>query len=186
MENPRRSWVRRRGAPAGGRRAPAAGMIGPALPPHWCRYRDGFVLLQHLHSLAGEDGAEEILGARAAHDLGVSVEYLEEVADYLVEQGYVVYGGGGAGLRLTAEGRDYLIRHAERRRSVRPRPARRTAARFPSASTGLRLGRREWPGLSDLFEGSRRINLLVRRLLLELTAARPPSPLAVRRLRASW
>jgi hypothetical protein len=155
------------------------GVYGPALPPHWRRYRDGYVLLQHLHNLEGETEGEPALASRLAHDLGVTRAYLDEVTDYLVGQGYLVFGGAGGSLRLTAAARAYLDRRANRRRSVRPaaQNGRHPLAEEvpPTDPAGiLRLRHRPWPGVPDLYQGLRQLRLAVQAVTTAPLAFPPP------------
>lgn len=92
-----------------------------ALPPEWMRYRDCYVLLQHLRTLADGDATAAADLGRLALDLGLSAREIADAVTLLRTQGFVL----DAGLRvsLTPLGVRYLERDHGRRRSVRPRRA---------------------------------------------------------------
>lgn len=118
--------------------------VGPALPPRWLRYRDGFVVLQHLQALtcgSPHHGAHVLALAR---HLGFPPEQAERVVDYLVLQGYLSYVRPGIEVVLTREGLDYLAAGAGRRHSVRPRYA---------PSPGVPPLARERPGRAGPYGG---------------------------------
>lgn len=98
-----------------------APLVGPALPPSWRRYRDGFVVLQHLQALTCGSTSHGLHVLAMARHLGFTPEQAERVVDYLVLQGYLAYLRPGIEVVLTSEGGEYLAAGAGRRRSVRPR-----------------------------------------------------------------
>lgn len=111
----------------------APGLQVPALPPHWLRYRDGFVLLQHLFSLTDGRPEAEVDVARLAHDLGLYDQEEREVVRHLQLLGFLHCPGNRASLTWAAI--RYLQAERGRRRSVRPRRSP-PAPPVPSAGPG--------------------------------------------------
>ena len=98
-----------------------APIIGPALPPAWLWYRDGFAVLQHIQALTGGSERHGMHLPALARDLGFAPQQAECVVDYLVLQGYLSYTRPGIEVVLAPEGAAYMAAGAGRRRSVRPR-----------------------------------------------------------------
>ena len=104
-----------------------ASCTGPALPPAWRAYRDGFVVLQHLATLCGAAGGP-VAWSRLAVWLGFDERESEAVLRNLLETGCVESRDGGRTVALTPVGREYLDGGRGRRLSVRPTVADRAAA----------------------------------------------------------
>lgn len=94
--------------------------LGPALPPTWQQYRHGFVVLQHVAALEPESPGGSVSIYVLSSHLGFSCAEVEDVAGFLVEQGYLAYGALRSELRLTHGGSEYLRGYAGRRQSTRP------------------------------------------------------------------
>lgn len=101
-------------------------VVGPALPPAWRGYRDGYVVLQYLYALGGGAVAEPVVWPRVLADLGLGEREGERVLDHLLATRCVDYRAGERSVALTAAAVEYLERGHGRRRSVRrlaPLPA---------------------------------------------------------------
>ena len=80
--------------------------------------RLGFIVLQHIHTLDSEP-ALALLPDVIASTLAITPGETREILTMLAAQGYVGWTGPDGPAALTDEGEDYLLRRADRRRSVR-------------------------------------------------------------------
>ncbi len=86
--------------------------------------RDSFVFLQHVYTLSGGGSISAIAGQQVARQLGFTAETTQRLMEHLVAADFLTQSDGG-NVSITKNGRDYIERAAQRRRSVRllsPRP----------------------------------------------------------------
>ena len=78
-----------------------------------------FEVLQGIHEVAGGDGTVEVNAAPFAGVLGVPLERIFAVVEFLSREGYLAYRGAGPRVSLTRRGLDYLHGHSGRRGTLR-------------------------------------------------------------------
>lgn len=96
------------------------GSTGPAFPPHWQRYRDGFAVLQHLCALAGASDRVPVTWPRVVADLGLTEEEGSRLLEYLIRLGLLRQLGRDHCVTLMPGALEYLGAGRGRRTSVRP------------------------------------------------------------------
>jgi hypothetical protein len=91
--------------------------------------RIGFVVLQHLLTIAGEDAVPRVPGYIAA-DLALPFEEAVEVLELLAEEGMISWAAWTGPVQVTTAGAEYVTARAGRRRSVRRGQTRGREALF--------------------------------------------------------
>lgn len=94
-------------------------VVGPALPPAWRGYRDGFVVLQYLYALGGGTPGAAVVWPRVVGDLGFNDLEEARVLDHLLANGCIEYRAGARSVALTPAAVEYLEGGHGRRHSVR-------------------------------------------------------------------
>jgi hypothetical protein len=82
------------------------------------RERLGYVVLQHIHTFT-PDAAAALQPELIANSLVMTIEETREILEMLADQGFIEWNGAAGAAVITAEGANYLLRQAGRRRSVR-------------------------------------------------------------------
>jgi hypothetical protein len=80
--------------------------------------RTGFILLQHVYSLACE-GQGLLLAGKIAADLALPPSRVVELVAHLTYEGFLVWEGTGRPVGISQKGVDYIEHLALRRRSLR-------------------------------------------------------------------
>ena len=80
--------------------------------------RIGFILLQHVYTLACE-GQGLLIPTRIAADLALGVDEVVQLVTHLADEGFLEWEGMGRPVGIAPKGVDYIERLALRRRSLR-------------------------------------------------------------------